>query len=169
MRYSSLADLIEKIKSSPRVRGIFATGTTASKLTPSSDIDLVVVLDKNHEKIKSVYTTIEGHFSDILFFDIDFLNQLKNKREVSGNNFEGTFLEWLAGGKIEYDPENLLSALKSKIDENPPFQKIMDSEKGDFWIKINYNYIANLRYYSGDELYKKALEIRLLYSVIELI
>lgn len=139
-------------------------------MNPSSDIDFVVVLDKNTENIKSVYTTVEGRFSDIFFFDIDFLNQLKDKSEVAGNNFDGMFLEWLKNGKIEYDPKNLLSDLKSKIEEAPPIQKITDSEKRDFWIKTNYNFIANSRYYnSDDDLYRKALEIRLLYSVIELI
>ncbi|OGF68598.1 hypothetical protein A3H65_02430 [Candidatus Giovannonibacteria bacterium RIFCSPLOWO2_02_FULL_45_14] len=169
MKYSSLTDLIEKMKSSPRVKGIFTTGTTASRLTQSSDIDLVVVIDKNNEGIKLVYTTIEKRFSDIFFFDIDFLNHVKNKQEVFCNNFDGMFLEWLVKGKIEYDPENLLSALKDKLSKNSPIQKVPDSEKKDFWVKVNYNYIANLRYYSGDDLYKKALEMRLLYSVSELI
>ena len=170
MKYHSLTTLIEKMKSSPRVKGIFTTGTTISDLTPSNDIDLVVILDENKEGIKSVYTTIQDHFSDIFFFDIDFLNQLKNKHDVFGNNFDGMFAEWLTKGEIEYDPENLLLALKNELGENPPLQKVADSEKRDFWIKTNYNFIANLRYYnSGDELYKKAIEIRLLYSVVELL
>lgn len=168
--YPSLEKLIEKLKTSPRVKGIFSTGTTATKMNPSSDIDFVVVLDKNSEDIKSVYTMIEDRFSDIFFFDIGFLNQLKNKSEVSGNNFDGMFLEWLKKGKMEYDPENLLFNLKSKIEETSSVQKIADSEKRDFWVKTNYNFIANSRYYnSNDELYHKALELRLLYSVIELI
>lgn len=170
MKYPSIENLIEKMKSSPRVKSIFTTGTTISKLTPSSDIDLVVILDKNKEGVKSVYTIIQNHFSDIFFFDIDFLNQLKNKREVSGNSFDGMFVEWLTKGEIKYDPENLLRELKSKIDKSAPIQKIPDSEKRDFWIKTNYNFIANFRYYnSRNELYHKALEFRLLYSIIELI
>src|SRR3989344_8657599 len=170
MEQLSLMNLIEQLKLSPRVKGIFTTGTTATKLTLSSDIDLVIILDKNDESIKSVYTKIENHFSDIFFFDIDFINQLKSRQEVSGNNFDGMFLEWLVKGKIEYDPESLLLTLKNIIDKNPPLQNVTDSEKRDFWIKTNYNFIANLRYYnSSDELYRKALEMRLLYSVIELI
>ncbi len=170
MKYPSLEKLIDKLKMSPRVKGIFSTGTTATTLTPSSDIDLVVIIDKNSEEIKSIFTTIENRFSDIYFFDIDFLNQLKNKSEVSGNNFDGMFLEWLKKGKIEYDTENLLASLKSKTEETSPAQKVADSEKRDFWIKTNYNFIANSRYYnSEDEIYHKALELRLLYSVIELI
>lgn len=170
MKYLSLVKLIEKLKMSPRVRGIFSTGTTATSLTPSSDIDLVVVINKNPEEIKSIFTTIENRFSDIYFFDIDFLNQFKDKSEVFGNNFDGMFLEWLKNGKTEYDPENLLESLKSEIGKNSPTQKIADSEKTDFWIKTNYNFIANSRYYSSkEEIYHKALELRLLYSVIELI
>lgn len=170
MKYPSLINFIEKMKSSPRVRGIFVTGTTATKMSPSSDIDIVVVLDKNSKNIKSVYTTIENHFFDIFFFDIAFLNQLENRQEVSANNFDGIFLEWLAKGKIEYDPENFLRILKNKISVNQPLQQVADSEKKDFWIKTNYNFIANVRYYdSKDELYHTALELRLLNSVIELI
>ena len=88
MKYPSLAKLMEELKSSPRVRGIFVTGTTASGLSPSSDIDLVVILDENKEKIRSVYTTVEGHFSDIFFFDVDFLKQLQGKGNVLANDFE---------------------------------------------------------------------------------
>lgn len=170
MKQLSLKNLIEQLKLSARVKGIFSTGTTATKMNPSSDIDLVIILDKNDEEIKSVYTMVENHFSDIFFFDIDFLNQLKVKREVSANNFDGMFSEWLIKGRIEYDPENLLSALKIQIEKDPPLQKVLDSEKRDFWIKINYNLIANSRYYNSDNaLYREALEIRLLYSTIELI
>lgn len=170
MKYSSLASLIEKLKSSSRVKGIFSTGTTATMLTPSSDIDLVVVLDKNDEEIRSIYAIIENRFSDIFFFDIDFLNRLKDRIEVSGNNFDGMFLDWLAKGKIEHDPENLIIDLKNKIEKNSAIQKVPDSEKNDFWIKINYNFIANLRHFnSKDGLYHKALEFRLLYSLTELI
>src|SRR3989344_1145536 len=99
MGQSSLTKLIEQLKLSPRVKGIFSTGSTATKLTPSSDIDLVIILDKNDESIKSIYTIIENRFSDVFFFDVDFLKQLENKIEVSANNFDGMFLEWLAKGK----------------------------------------------------------------------
>jgi len=63
MKYPSLKNLLEQLKLSPRVKGIFSTGTTATGLTPWSDIDLVIVLDKNDEKIKLVYTKIEKSFN----------------------------------------------------------------------------------------------------------
>ena len=143
MKNLTLKNLIEKLKSSPKVKGVFSTGTTATGLTPSSDIDLIIILDKNSEDIKSIYTTVENRFADIFFFDVDFLNQLKEKGEVLGNNFSGIFFSWLAKGKIEYDPESILADFKSKIGENLPTQKITDSEKRDVWIKTNYNFICN--------------------------
>jgi hypothetical protein len=43
-------------------------------------------------------------------------------------------------------------------------------EKQTLWQKINYNFIANKRYFeSQDWLYHQALELRLLYSVIEIV
>lgn len=170
MEHASLARILEKLKASPRVKGVFTTGSTATALTPSSDIDLVVVLDKNAEGIKSVYTLIESRFADVFFFDVAFVNKLKNKKTVSGNTFDGMFVEWLTKGKVEYDPQRFLQKIKSRFQKTPPLQKIPDSEKRDFWIKANYNYIANARYFnSGNTLYHAALEIRLLYSVLELI
>ncbi|MEX0918739.1 MAG: hypothetical protein WDZ85_02110 [Candidatus Paceibacterota bacterium] len=169
MKYPSLTKLVEKLKSSSRVRGIFTTGTTASQLNPSSDIDLIVLLDKNDEDLKSVYTTVEGRFADIFFFDVDFIHKLQTKQEVSANDFEGMFAEWLMKGKIEYDPDNLLTMFRNKIVQNPLSQNILKTEKTNFWLKINYNFIANSRYYQApDSLYHKALEFRLLYSVMEL-
>lgn len=170
MPHSSLAALVDKLSTSPRVKGVFLTGTTATRLTPSSDIDLVVVLDKNNEEIKSVYTIIEERFSDVFFFDTEFLRQLQGKTEVSANAFDGMFVEWLGKGKIVYDPEGILTTLQVNIHAAPPAQMVDETEKRDLWIKVNYNAIANARYYrSQDEIYHKALELRLLYSVIELI
>lgn len=48
-----------------------------------------------------MYAKIGDHFSDIFFFDIDFINQLKDRQEVSNNNFDGMFLEWLVKEKID--------------------------------------------------------------------
>ena len=170
MQYPSLRKFIERLKSSPRVKGIFRTGTIAPKLPAASDIDLVVILDKNEERMKSVYTTVENRFADIFFFDVAWVKRLAAKREVFGNGFDGMFIRWLAQGSIAYDPANLLRELKQKISERPPRQNVSDAEKRDAWEKVNYNFVANARYYrSRDARYHTALEFRLLYSVIELV
>lgn len=165
-----LVDIIKKLKSSPRVRGIFTTGTTAYGFLSSSDIDLVIILDKNSEEIRSIFAIIENRFADIFFFDISFLNKIKNLKEIPSSSLEGIFINWLKNGKIEYDPENILSPFKNKIESNNLIIKVTDRERDGFWIKINYNFIANNRHYNAEnDIYHKALELRLLYSVSELI
>ena len=166
----SLQYTINKLSLSVRVKGIFTTGTTATGLTPSSDIDLVVILDKNKEGIKSTYTMIENRFADIFFFDLAFVKRCAKRDVIPANGFEGIFLTWLAKGRIEKDEQQILAKLQTKSLSKIELLTVSTEEKQDNWFKINYNYIANTRYFrSGNKLYLQALEIRLLYSVSELI
>lgn len=169
MKEHTLDNVIKQLSESEDVKGIFLTGSGAIDLKPSSDIDLVIILDKNSKDIKSVYTTIENHFSDIFFFDLDYLNNLKSKTSFSSNSFEGMFVSWLSKGSIKYDPINILSDLKN--DPELTLKLILtDDEKLNNWVQVNYNLITNTRYFnSEDELYKKALQFRFLYSVIGLV
>lgn len=170
MQKEVLNKLIQRLKKSSRVRGVFTAGTTAKEMNLSSDIDLVIILDKNKEKIRSIYTNIGSRFADIFFFDIAFLTELKNKRKIFASSFEGMFINWLVNGKIEYDPGGLLSLAKKELKKNFSVQKISELEKNNFYVRVNYNFIANKRYYdSRSRLYHKALEIRLLYSVSEIV
>ncbi len=113
---------------------------------------------------------IENRFADIFFFDLDFVKKVAQLEKISANGFEGIFITWLAKGRIEKDENGLLSELKAKSESKSHALSISLEEKQDNWFKINYNFIANQRYFhSKDNLYHTALEIRLLYSVSELI
>lgn len=170
MQNSSLEQVINKLKFSSRVKGIFLTGTTGSDLKPYSDYDLVVILDKNTEDIKSLYTNIDGRFSDIFFFDVAYLENLEKNNNYSSTSFQAMLLSWLLKGKIEYDPEEILEILKNKSQKLLSTLNIFEDQKRNDWVQANYNFIANNRYFnSGDELYHKALNLRLLYSVIGLV
>lgn len=167
MTYSSLDIVIEKLKASPRVKGIFLTGSI-SALKPESDLDVVIILDKNTEQIKSLYTTIEGRFADIFFFGQEFLEQLDIEKEISGNSLAAIFLNWLDKAKIVYDPKRILENLRSKKLSSKIF--VPDYEKRQAWVNVNYNFIAAKRYFTAvAPLYRSALELRLMYSVMELV
>lgn len=167
---NNLQATIHKLTLSARVKGLFTTGSTATGLTPSSDIDLVVILDGNKEGIKSVYTMIDGRFADIFFFDLAFVKKCTKLDTVSANGFEGIFLTWLAKGRIEKDNRGILAGLQTKAQSRVETLVVSTEEKRESWFKINYNYVANKRYFdSGEALYREALEFRLLYSVSELI
>lgn len=169
MSSKSLEAVIEQLKNLENVIGLFTTGTTASGLGPSSDIDLVAILEKNVDQIKAAYTTIEGRFADIFFFDRDFLTKLSAPDTVQGNAFEGMFLTWLLKGEIKKDEGGYLEGLKAQKGNNLHFE-ISEQEKSDSWFKINYNFIGNKRYFSSkNNLYHEALEIRLFHSMAELV
>lgn len=166
----SLQEVIKHLSHASEVKAIFTTGTTASGLGPTSDIDLVVILDKNTSGLKSAYTMIENRFADVFFFDLEFVKKVAELKTIPANAFEGMFLTWLAKGKIEKDETGFLSELKTKSVTLLDSLNISFEEKQDSWFKINYNFIANQRYFRSEEsVYHNALEIRLLYSVAELI
>lgn len=164
---TSLAKVIENLKASAQVVGIFTTGSSSSKLQFYSDIDLVIILKRNSEKIKSIYTILDQQFADIFFFDIAFLNNVKLKNNLLANNFEGIFVTWLSKSVIHYDPIGVLEKYKKIFLRKKML--IADSEKQECLVKINYSYIVNKRYYSAkNRVYSRALQLRLAYSVIEL-
>ena len=170
MHSNQLTDVIKHLSARSEVVGLFTTGTTASGLNPSSDIDLVVILTDNQKGIRSAYTTIENRFADIFFFDADFVKKVSEMENIPGNGFEGMFVTWLAKGVIEKDESGDLTRLKTLVDKKVQNFSVTLEEKQDSWFKINYNFIANQRYFKSDDtVYHNALEIRLMYSIVELV
>ncbi len=165
----TLRQLVANAQASPKVKGIFFTGSTAKTIGKHSDIDLVIILNRNSSHIRSLYTLVERHFADIFFFDLPFLQKLLPKKSFSGNALEGIFVTWLRQGKIMYDPTNILQHLQSRLEARKPLV-VAEQEKWDVWVKVNYMRMENERYYRArNRTYTAALELQLLYSVTELI
>lgn len=170
MKTFSLSQLIERLQSSPRVRGVFVTGSTGTDAKPWSDIDLVVIVDTNPEGLKSIYTRIDGKFADIFFFDTKFIQDVIAATKIPGLDMRGMLVTWLEKATIEYDPDGILQNAQDTFRKAPPRLTVTEQEQRDLWVKINYNFIANSRYYKAqDPIYHWALAIRLSYSVVELL
>lgn len=165
----SLKFILEKLKKNRNVDCVFLTGSHGvGRQKPYSDLDLVIVLKRNTKNIKSVYTFIDGAFADIFFFDLNDIRRISGSKELSQSSFDSMFLDWLWKGKILFDKSGKVSRLAGKTKR--PRIKTPFSEKFNAWQQISYNYLANKRYFeSNDPLYHEALEIRLSYSVIQLI
>lgn len=161
--------ILEKLRKNGNVDCVFLTGSHgAGKQKPYSDLDLVVVFRKNVKKIKSAYMFIDDYFSDIFFFDLNDIKRIDGSKELSQSSFDSMFLDWLWKGKILFDKSGMVSNLAKK--SKRPRIKTPFAERFWAWQQISYNYIANKRYFeSKDKLYHEALEMRLLYSVIQLI
>src|SRR3989344_7053424 len=167
---NSLSKIIEKLKSSEDVDAVFITGSHGTKESRSySDIDLVIILKENRKNLYSLFRWIDGVFADIYFFDLDDLKRIGDITEPHEDSWDEVFLEWLKKSDINFDKSGTLSELKNKTKENGNVL-ISTKVKNDVWQRINYNYVANKRYFeSKDPLYLEALELRLLYSVLKII
>lgn len=171
---NTLKETILRLKSNTYVDVVFLTGSYGLKASDaSSDIDLVVILKENKDNIRSVFKWIEGVFADIYFFDIKDLVRLdeivEDVQSVDWNSMDGILLTWIQKADIQFDNSGKLSALRNKvlkIEKTGTTEK----EKRNYWQKVNYNYVANKRYFeSKKQVYLEALELRLLYSVSDLI
>jgi predicted nucleotidyltransferase len=166
---TELNKIIEKLELSDDVDAVFLTGSHGLKESkPYSDIDLVIILKENKNNLYSLYRWIDGTFADIFFFDLTDLKRIETQAGRYENEMDPVFVRWLKKADIKFDKSNILTSLKQKMVGTEDI--VLEKIKKNLWQKINYNYVANKRYYeSGDSLYQEALELRLLYSVIEVI
>ncbi|MBY0473362.1 nucleotidyltransferase domain-containing protein [Patescibacteria group bacterium] len=160
----------KKLEEKDCVEAVFVAGSYGrGDQSQNSDYDLVIILRENKEQIRSVYTWIDNVFADIFIFDHTDLERLQGTPAILANSLDGMLATWLEKGHIIFDKSGLLSTLK---ETRSHFKlAIPDQEKRDAWQKINYALIANTRYFHAvdDETYREALDLRLLYSVVELI
>jgi len=166
---NTLEKIIENLKKHEEIDAVFLTGSYGIDHKTYSDIDLVIVLNKSTQNIKSLYTWIDDKFADVFFFDSAELDRIGLAKDIHGNKMDGVFVTWLGKAVIQFDKTGKVAALKEKMNELNKVSKIPESEKKSFYDKINYNWHVNKRYFdSNDSIYHEALEIRLLYSVSEI-
>jgi len=164
----TLSKILENLKLHDNVDAVFLTGSHGNDHKPYSDIDLVIIFKKHSHDLTSLYTWIDDKFADIFFFDHADLERIETNKELSGNAMDAVFVSWLEKATIQFDKTVKLTNFKNKIDELNKKVDIPKSEKDLFWQKINYNFVANTRYFeSNDPVYHEALEVRLLYSLSE--
>jgi predicted nucleotidyltransferase len=168
-RNNDLNTIIKTLSTKNEVDGILLFGSVmTAEFKPYSDIDVAVVLNEAVEpKISSCFSYIENKMADIYFFYSNQIDQLINSaKTLDIYSIEGKLVFWLKNGEILYDKNNRLKRLKDRQIRT----EITGSLKYTNWYKINYDYLHNLRMYSSnDALYHQALEIRLLYSMMDLL
>ncbi|MDE1975360.1 MAG: nucleotidyltransferase domain-containing protein [Patescibacteria group bacterium] len=164
----NLEHTISSLSRNPNIDALLLCGSTASgKMTKASDYDLVLVVKDKPEKLVSMFAYIDGTPADIFFYSSEEIKRmLDTKRAREGA--ETWLMHWLEKGKISFDKTGTLTRLQDhRHDIELPSGK-PDARRLAY--KINYNLVNNTRYFeSGDPLYLAALEIRLMYSVVEVL
>lgn len=165
----TLDTLVSHLQHNSAVDAVFLTGSRGvGASTQSSDIDLVIILEKNPENIRSVYEIIDGAFADIFFFEKSELEKLLEASTVSANSplEAGILVSWILKSEVLFDKSGILTKLKVHAPKILP--TIPEYEKLDILQRVSYNLFQNNRYFlSKNSTYHEALEVRLLYSVVE--
>lgn len=161
---------IEKIKerliANGNVDAVFLTGShVGAKATKDSDYDLIIVLKRRPKNLLSTFTYIDHLPADIFFYSTNEVRKLLRAKGVAPEIKYGWLVNWLKNSEILLDKSGLLRKLKARR------IKITSSGKTSYaaWYKINYNFVQNTRYFkSGKKQYLEALDLRFLYSLIEI-
>jgi hypothetical protein len=166
----SLEAIVGNLKKRHDVDAVFLTGSQGTgEQTSSSDLDLVVILRENNRSLRSLYTWIDGVFADVFFFDRSDLERIGHAETLPANGLDAILVSWLRKASILFDKTGAVTALQSAIMSTDNF-RVPEEEKRRVWKDINYNLVANTRYFQAeDPIYHEALGIRLLYSVSELL
>lgn len=168
--HMTFGEFLSRLQNAPQVLGLLAMGSTGrSSFKPCSDYDLVIMLEDNTPSLFTASTWIDGQLGDLYFFHRTQIETLIGGKQVNAESVTGKLTEWVQTGTILFDREGLLEGLKSVAKVQSLTMKAGDAAHR-IWFGVNFNFAHNRRYFnSGDELYRQALEIRLLYCLMDLL
>ncbi|OGI98626.1 hypothetical protein A3H53_01255 [Candidatus Nomurabacteria bacterium RIFCSPLOWO2_02_FULL_40_10] len=168
----TLDEVMGRLKRNKVVHGIVVTGSAVNKsFGPLSDYDILVVLGETKVKPRVVVTYIDSRLADMLFTTTKKIKEIlgHNKLDFTGDSFEGQVIHWVKEGNILFDKGGLLKKLQKQF-KNKNFPRAAeDNYLYGIWHNINYNILQNRRMAkSKDPIYAITVDVRLLYSVVQL-
>ena len=163
----TLADLIERLTRHAAVDGVLLMGSTAGSLTPDSDYDLLVVVNEMPAPLHLIFTSVDRRLTEVYIETTACIDDLlASDQPVRSHTFEGTLAEWLRTGRIMWDRNGRLCHARHVLENE---QWIVPPDDGDMyrtWFHINYNVQQTARMLgSRDPIYRMAVDVRLLYSL----
>jgi predicted nucleotidyltransferase len=165
-------DVLNNLRRHEIVEALLTLGSTATgDQTSSSDYDVLIVLREMPFPLQVLLTTINGRLSDILFAPTSLLTRIRNREpQETFTPYETIIRQHLGTGKIIYDKNKTLPQIRSFINDNPWHTVFIDEQIYRVIHGINFNYQHNKRYYKNpDLLYQMVLDIRLNYSIDQLL
>lgn len=169
----SLDNVISRLKQHVLVNGICMVGSyTKDALTPASDYDIVIVIDKLDVPINVGFTTIDGRPTDLVFYltsDIESLVTLDSP--IEPNSHLGHIFRQLLEAQIVYDRSGLVKLAVDNIMSSDWLTLPSGRSAYSAWFQLNFN-LAHLRLLmtASDEIRQTVAEIRMtVYGATELL
>jgi hypothetical protein len=169
----SLAEVIARLSKRPAVDGILVMGSGGTPdMHPASDYDLFVVLNTMPASLYLVATEIDHRLAEIYFGPTEKLQgYLAAEPPLQPVDIDAAVIRWLQTGRIAFDRYGLLSRAQDKFrqrDWQDWFQPQTDLQSHQTWFSVNYNLAQTRRMLaSPDPVYQTTVELRLLYTIME--
>ncbi len=163
----TLQTLTTRLTATPNVAGLVAIGSTAHHRHAHSDIDFLVILYGNPDRLRSIYTFVTGTFAEFFFCNVATLRRLLNSRSLCANEWDGTLYSWIRAGTVLLDRTGHLARLKAA---RPLPLLVPTPEARAAWTRINYMRVENERYFRSQlRGYHGALTLQLGVAVSDLV
>lgn len=167
-----LETVLARLQQRPEVDGIILAGTTSGEqLTPYSDYDIIIMLNTVplHRALNVAYTTIDERIADIVFVTTEEAQSILTLQPVvPDHDRRGHLMYWVHSGEIIFDRYGLLAELKARPWSDDWIDITGNEDTFQTWFSINYNLKhAQRMIQSDDPVYLMALDVRLLYSLLD--
>lgn len=166
----TLKGVIGRLMRHDAVDGIMLLGTTGTdRLTPTSDLDILLVLNDLPAPMRMVNTWIDGRLAEVYCTTVDAIERIvADGATWRDGTEEATLLVWLREGHIVHDRSGRLEIARERAGNLSHPTLADEREIHEAWRKIGYNAAQIKRYLAADDpASQSAVDMRLLYSVAE--
>ncbi len=169
----SLGEVIARLSEKRAVEGVLVMGSGGTAdMHPASDYDLYVVLNDMPSPLYLVVTEIDHRLAEIYFGSAEKLEgYLAAEPPLQPVDIDAAVIRWLQTGRIAFDRSGLMSAAQEKFRERAWqdwFKPHTDLQLHQTWFSVNYNLAQTRRMLaSPDPVYRTAVDLRLLYTIME--
>lgn len=165
-----LDTLLARLQRHPDVDALLLMGSSAARMGPTSDIDLLIVVDAMPVALTSLSTRIGGRAGDVYLMTTHRIDAyMAQDGPFDANDWGGKLVSWLRTGRIVYDRSGRLNRLAEQTYSD---RRLTISEDAIYeaWYRVNYNLRHNQRLFASDDpLLQATVDTRLLFSLHELL
>lgn len=159
-----IEEVITRLSTNKTVAGILQIGSLRKgQLTPASDYDLVIILDKAPKHWFVGVTQIDQRFTDLIFVSrLAVQTLLELDGPIEHEDDIAPIIRWFHDGEFLYDRDGLVKAAQEKVKRGDWIKPLPADAVYGAWFQINYD-LAQLKrmILSEDPLYQQVVDIRM--------
>ena len=166
----SIDEVARRLACQTQVDGVVMMGSGGrAALSPSSDIDLLVLLGAEAPLLFMLSTTILERLAEVYFASSADLMALAQGQAAHASSYQVTLMGWIASGQILFDRAGRVGELRAQLAQSDWASLPADGELYDAWYATNYDLVQTQRLLgTQDPIVQMKADLRLLFMVDQL-